>query len=200
MLRGAASHAAGRVAPLKTSSPNASIDPSIRRARIRASPRNASAITAIDRICGRGPRIVLAIRAVRGPRRLISSAHALPAPRLELSNDSTVAPTSRQSAIAVPSMNGWAITTDGRTQARPSCSNSSSLIAGETIVIGLKPAQWSCQSWQGRLAAIDAPPGRGACSSTVTSSPARARLIAQTKPQEPAPMTSTRRSVILRMG
>src|SRR5665213_4345630 len=51
----------------------------------------------------------------------------------------------------------------------------------------------------GRVASTleDAPPGRGACSQTVTSSPARARLIAHTRPVEPAPITTTRLSRVM---
>src|SRR5579871_6120289 len=44
----------------------------------------------------------------------------------------------------------------------------------------------------------DAPPGCAACSRTVTSIPARARLIAHTSPFDPAPTTNTRRSEPIR--
>ena len=65
-------------------------------------------------------------------------------------------------------------------------------------VIGLNPAQWSWTN-PGRVAATldDAPPGAGECSSTITSSPARARLIAQTRPADPAPITATRLSRVI---
>src|ERR1700678_3842592 len=43
----------------------------------------------------------------------------------------------------------------------------------------------------------EAPPGRGACSRRVTCRPARARWIAATRPFDPAPTTTTRRSRLI---
>ena len=125
----------------------------------------------------------------------ISARQAVPAPGGRPSSDATVGSSSWCRAIAVPSSNGCAMIASGRTQRSPSASSSSSRIAGDATVIGLKPAQWSWTN-PGRVAAtlVDAPPGRGACSRTVTSNPARARWIAQTRPVEPAPTTITRRS------
>ena len=69
---------------------------------------------------------------------------------------------------------------------------------GKGTVIGLNLAPWSSAN-PGRVASPldDAPPGASECSSTVTSSPARARLIAQTKPADPAPITATRLSLAI---
>jgi hypothetical protein len=68
-----------------------------------------------------------------------SIAAAQPAPAAP--NESTVCPTSRCRAIAVPSANGCATTLGGLIHSRPSRSSSSSRIAGEATVIGTNAAQ-----------------------------------------------------------
>jgi hypothetical protein len=108
-------------------------------------------------------------------------------------SEPAVAPTSRCSAIAEPSGNGCATTVAGFTHASPSRSSASSRIAGDATVIGTKPAQWSwTKPGSVQCTELVAPPGCGACSSTVTSQPAAARWIAATSPLCPAPITSTR--------
>src|SRR3954466_11028175 len=72
-------------------------------------------------------------------------------------------------------------------------------MAGETTAIGPKPA-WGSWTKPGSVASSErvAPPGTGADSSTVTSSPARARWIAATSPLCPEPTTRTRVGAIRR--
>ena len=131
----------------------------------------------------------LTSESLSGNIRFIAASHPAPA----VPSDAIVASTSRFKAIAVPSSNGCARTCEGLIHRKPSDSRSSSRIAGDAADIGTKAAQWSCRN-PGRVSSevLVAPPGRGACSSTVTSSPWPARWIAATSPLCPAPITRTR--------
>ena len=148
------------------------------------SRRSASATRAAGRTRGSRPR-TLSTRGVATGRSW-SIAAAQPAPAGP--SESAVARTSRCRAIAEPSGNGCARTA-GLTQAM---SSASSRIAGEP-----RSSARSRRNGRGRSPAASAtelvaPPGRGACSSTVTSQPAAARWIAATSPLCPAPTIRTR--------
>ena len=188
-----ASHADGRVASSKTSRPRASTDPTPRRTSPTPSRRQASASASGSRTGGSGSRSVRARRSACGAVRPASSAHARPEPGCTASSEAAVGSIARCSAIALPSSKGCAIAISGATQVSPSSSSASSAKAGEAFVIGRNPAQWSKRKPGSVVSVVDvAPPGFGACSRTVTSSPAAARCRAHTSPLWPAPTTATR--------
>ncbi len=184
-----ASHAAARLSPSNRSRPSACTEPSSFLAHPGRSPRSPAANRIAGRTGGSGESTLWTSGSASGSIRFIASSHPAPA----LPSDATVASTPRSSAIALPSRNGCASTCSGSIQRRPSRSRASSRIAGEAAAIGAKPAQWSWTN-PGSVISDDAvaPPGVGACSSTVTSMPWEARWIAATRPLCPAPTTRAR--------
>jgi len=173
-----ASHAVARSSPSKRSRPRASIEPSIRRAHSAPSGRSAAARRARPRTGGSVERTAPASVAARGTS-CVMAAHQ-PAP--DGPSEATVAPTSRCSTMAVPSSNGWAITTGGSIHATPSRPSSSSCMAGEAAAMGATAA-WS--SWA----------NPAACAATTTS-PRRASARARgRRPRVPRRRGGSRRPV-----